>query len=323
VSLLAHERHLGAPGDHSGATPEAYAKAILNILDDFGEEKDRQAETQKAMLNLLDDFDEEKNKVEGANRELRREIGDRLQAERDLMEKTAALARSNAELEQFAYVASHDLQEPLRMVSSYVQLFERRYRDQVDEQADKYIRYAVEGAKRMQALIGGLLEYSRIGRQEEPPATVDTGAALAQALMNLRSALEESRAKVTQDALPAVLGNGAQLTQVFQNLVSNALKFRRAEGAPSVHVSAAQQDGVWRFTVRDNGIGIDPQYAERIFVIFQRLHTRAEYPGTGIGLSICKKVIERHGGRIWIESQVGEGTTFFFTLPRGPAKEAR
>ena len=208
------------------------------------------------------------------------------------------------------------------MVSSYVQLFERRYHGQVDEQADKYIRYAVEGAKRMQALIGGLLEYSRIGRQEEAPGTVDTGAALSQALSNLRSALEESRAEVTQDALPTVLGNGAQIAQVFQNLVSNAIKFRRAEHPPRVRVSAERQDGVWRFAVRDNGIGIDPQFTDRIFVIFQRLHTRAEYPGTGIGLSICKKVIERHSGRIWVESRPDDGATFFFTLPSGPAPGA-
>jgi light-regulated signal transduction histidine kinase (bacteriophytochrome) len=364
IGLGGGEGDSGAPGQRGSAGPEAYAKAIFNILDDFGEEKDRQAETQKAilnilddfgeekdhqldtqkavlnilddfgeektrleatqkaMLNLLDDFDAEKTKVETANGGLRREIADRLQAERELVEKTTALARSNAELEQFAYVASHDLQEPLRMVSSYVQLFEKRYHGQVDEQADKYIRYAVEGAKRMQALIGGLLEYSRVGRQEEPTSNVDTEAALAHALSNLRSALEESRAEVTQDALPAVLGNGAQIAQVFQNLVSNAVKFRRAECVPRVHVSAERQDGTWRFGVRDNGIGIDPQYTERIFVIFQRLHTRAEYPGTGIGLSICKKVIERHGGRIWVDSKPGEGTTFFFTLPHHAAKAA-
>jgi light-regulated signal transduction histidine kinase (bacteriophytochrome) len=365
VSPFARQRDVSLSVEDTSATPQDYAKAILNILADFGEEKDRQADTQKAilnvlddfgeekdrlegtqkamlnllddfggektrleatqraMLNLLDDFDAEKSKVEGANVDLRREIADRLQTERELVEKTAALARSNAELEQFAYVASHDLQEPLRMVSSYVQLFEKRYHGHVDEQADKYIRYAVEGAKRMQALIGGLLEYSRIGRQEEAPETVDTGAALAQALSNLRSALEESRAVVTQDPLPTVVGNGGQIAQVFQNLVSNAIKFRRAEYAPRVHVSAAPHDGVWRFSVRDNGIGIDGQYADRVFVIFQRLHTRAEYPGTGIGLSICKKVIERHGGRIWIESPRGEdGTTFFFTLPRVATKAA-
>ena len=291
-------------------------KAILNILDDFGEEKTRLEETQKAMLNLLEDFDEEKSKVEAVNAELRREIQERLDAERRLTEKTEALARSNADLEQFAYVASHDLQEPLRMVSSYVQLFEKRYAGQVDAQADKYIRYAVEGAKRMQALIAGLLEYSRVGRLDEPLGAVDTNAALDQALSNLRSAIEEAHATVTREPLPTVTGNAGRLAQVFQNLIGNDIKFRLPDQASEIHVSATPRDREWRFAVRDNGIGIDPKYLDRIFVIFQRLHTRAEYPGTGIGLSICKKVIERHGGRIWVESRPGSGATFHFTLPR-------
>jgi light-regulated signal transduction histidine kinase (bacteriophytochrome) len=295
---------------------EGTQKAMLNILDDVGEEKERLEGTQKAMLNLLDDFDAEKSKVEAANAELRREIDERLEAERALREKTDALARSNADLEQFAYVASHDLQEPLRMVSSYVQLFEKRYAGQVDEQADKYIRYAVEGAKRMQSLIAGLLEYSRVGRLDEPFGTVDTNAALDQALSNLRSAIEESHARITRGPLPTIIGNVGRIAQVFQNLIGNALKFRRTAQPATVHVSAIPQQGEWQFSVEDNGIGIDAQYLERIFVIFQRLHTRAEYPGTGIGLSICKKVVERHGGRIWVESRVGEGSRFHFTFPR-------
>jgi light-regulated signal transduction histidine kinase (bacteriophytochrome) len=295
---------------------EATQKAMLNILDDVGDEKTRLEETQKAMLNLLDDFDAEKSKVEAANAELRREIDERLDAERELREKTEALARSNADLEQFAYVASHDLQEPLRMVSSYVQLFEKRFAGQVDEQADKYIRYAVEGAKRMQSLIAGLLEYSRVGRLDEPFGTVDTNAALDQALSNLRSAIEESRARITRGPLPTLTGNAGRIAQVFQNLIGNALKFRRPDRPATVHVSALPGETEWVFTIVDNGIGIDSQYLERIFVIFQRLHTRAEYPGTGIGLSICKKAVERHGGRIWVESRVGEGSRFHFTLPR-------
>jgi light-regulated signal transduction histidine kinase (bacteriophytochrome) len=323
---------------HGGpAAPEAYAKAILNILEDFGAEKDRFTgtqkailnilddfggektrleATQKAMLNLLEDFDAEKSKVEAVNAKLRAEIDERLEAERELKEKTSALARSNADLEQFAYVASHDLQEPLRMVSSYVQLIEKRYRGQIDEQADKYIRYAVEGAKRMQALIAGLLEYSRVGRLDEPFGVVDTSGALDQALSNLRTAIEESGARVTRGPLPSVTGNGGRIAQVFQNLIGNAIKFRRRDERPRIHVSATPQAKDWAFTVADNGIGIDPQYLDRIFVIFQRLHTRAEYPGTGIGLSICKKVVERHGGRIWVASRPGEGASFMFTLPR-------
>jgi len=291
-------------------------RALLNILEDFGGEKERLESTQRAILNILDDFEDEKRKVEAVNADLRWEVAERGAAERALREKTDALARSNAELEQFAYVASHDLQEPLRMVSSYVQLFEKRYAGQVDAQAKKYIDYSVEGAKRMQALIGGLLEFSRVGRIDEPSGLVDMGSALDQALLNLRSAIEESHAVVTRGPLPSVTGNAGRLAQALQNLVGNAIKFRRPGEAPAIHVSAVPRRDEWLFAVKDNGIGIDPQFLDRIFVIFQRLHTRAEYPGTGIGLSVCKKVIERHGGRIWVESEPGAGATFQFTLPR-------
>jgi light-regulated signal transduction histidine kinase (bacteriophytochrome) len=290
-------------------------KAVLNILEDFSAEKTRLEATQKAILNILEDFDAEKNKVESANVELRREVAERRQAELALMQKTIELGRSNAELEQFAYVASHDLQEPLRMVSSYVQLFEKRYRGQVDEQADKYIHYAVEGARRMQLLIGGLLEYSRMGRQDVEPTEVSAEIPLEQALSNLRSAIEEASAEINHDPMPMVIAEPAQLSQVFQNLIGNAIKFRRRDVPPKIHVTVDTDVSPYVFSVRDNGIGIAPEYAERVFVIFQRLHTRAEYPGTGIGLSICKKVVERHGGRIWIESTLGEGATFHFTLP--------
>ncbi len=228
---------------------------------------------------------------------------------------TAELARSNAELEQFAYVASHDLQEPLRMVSAYVQLFEKRYKGHVDEQADKYIHYAVDGARRMEALIGALLEYSRAGRAELQTEAVDLERVLERVSATLESAIEESQAIVTHDALPAVRSDETQLVRVFQNLVGNALKFRRPDVPPRVHLSAERRQQRWVFSIRDNGIGIDSAYADRIFVIFQRLHTRAEYPGTGIGLAICKRIVERLGGEIWFESEPGKGTTFFFTLP--------
>jgi signal transduction histidine kinase len=303
-------------GNEERARQGTMHRALLNILEDFGGEKERLEATQRAILNILDDFEDEKRKVEAINSELRREVAERASAEQALREKTDALGRSNAELEQFAYVASHDLQEPLRMVSSYMQLFEKRFAGQVDPQAKKYIDYAVEGAKRMQALIGGLLEFSRVGRIDEPFGPVNTDAALDQALLNLRSAIDENQAVVTRGALPNVTGNAGRLAQVFQNLIGNAIKFRRPDQAPSIHVSAAARVKEWLFTVKDNGIGIDAQYVDRIFVIFQRLHTRSEYPGTGIGLSICKKVIERHGGRIWVESQPGAGATFLFTLPR-------
>ena len=289
-------------------------KAILNILEDFSAEKDRLKATQKAMLNILDDFDAEKSKVERINDELMRENRERQETAQALTERSSELARSNADLEQFAYVASHDLQEPLRMVSSYVQLLERRYKGQLDPQADKYIQYAVEGARRMQALIGGLLEYSRVGLNDEPPEAFDADAALDQALANLRGAFEESGAVLEREPLPAVIVDGGQLAQVFQNLLSNAIKFHRPGERPEIHVGAERQSDEGVFSVRDQGIGLDPQYADRIFLIFQRLHSSKEYAGTGIGLSVCKKVVERRGGRIWVDSVEGGGATFRFTL---------
>jgi PAS domain S-box-containing protein len=231
-------------------------------------------------------------------------------------ELTAAneeLGRSNRDLEQFAYVASHDLQEPLRIVAGYLQLLERRYKARLDADADEFIRFAVDGAARMQNLIVDLLAYSRVGTQERRSAPTPCGAVVEQALANLRRSIEETGAKVTVDPLPTVAGDAAQLVQLFQNLIGNALKFR-SDRPPEIHVGAEPQDGAWRFFVRDNGLGIEPQYAERIFVIFQRLHTREKYPGTGIGLAICKRIVERHGGRLWMESKPGLGSTFYFTL---------
>lgn len=239
---------------------------------------------------------------------------ERGRAEEALARRTEELARSNAELERFAYVASHDLQEPLRMVSSYVQLLARRYKGKLDSDADEFIEYAVDGSRRMQRLITDLLAFSRVGRQgkEFEPTSLD--AALDRALFNLRLAMEESGAVVTRESMPVILGDPTQMTQVFQNLVGNAVKFRGKEPA-CIHVSVRQTAGEWLVAVRDNGIGIDAQYLERIFVIFQRLHG-AEYHGTGIGLPIARKIVERHGGRMWVESEPGIGSTFFFTIPR-------
>jgi PAS domain S-box-containing protein len=225
------------------------------------------------------------------------------------------LARSNEELQQFAYVASHDLQEPLRMVSSYTQLVQRRYGERLDGDAKEFMDYIVDGAARMKQLIEDLLAYSRVGTRGRDFQASESAAALAKALANLRAAQEASGATVTSDALPRVLADAPQLTQIFQNLLGNAMKFHGAE-APRIHVSAETRDHVWVFTVRDNGIGLDTQYADRIFMMFQRLHNKTEYPGTGIGLAICKKIVDRHGGRIWVESQPGQGCTFGFTLPR-------
>lgn len=229
--------------------------------------------------------------------------------------KAQELARSNADLEQFAYVASHDLQEPLRMVSSYCQLLHRRYQDKLDATADEFIGFAVEGATRMQSLLEDLLTYSRVGTKEMSMEQVDCNIVLKDALTNLKLMLEQNDAVVTYDSLPTVLGHSKQLIQLFQNLISNAVKYKGSQ-RPEIHVAVDDPEEAWRFAVRDNGIGFDPQFSDRIFVIFQRLHTKAEYPGTGMGLAICKKIVERHGGRIWAESTPGLGSTFYFSIPR-------
>jgi signal transduction histidine kinase len=224
------------------------------------------------------------------------------------------LQRANDELQQFAYVASHDLQEPLRMVTSYVQLLAQRYHDQLDAQAHEFMSYATEGAQRMQALIADLLAYSRVETREAEWTATDGEAVLEQALSDLQLAVAESGTVVTHDPLPTVSASPGQLRQLFENLLSNALKFRGPE-PPRIHLAAQRRGPDWLFSVRDNGIGLDPKQAQRIFQIFQRLHTHQEYPGTGIGLAICKRIVERHGGRIWVESARGQGATFFFTLP--------
>jgi len=245
-----------------------------------------------------------------------RDVTERVQAEEALARQAEELARSNSELEQFAYVASHDLQEPLRMVASYTQLLARRYGDRLDDDAHEFIGYAVDGVRRMQSLISDLLAYSRVGSRGGTRERTDLDAVFAQTLDALGPAIDESAATVIRGPLPTVMADPVQIGQVLQNLVANALKFR-GEASPRVEVTAQRGRGEWVISVRDNGIGIAPEYARRIFVIFQRLHTRAEYPGTGIGLAICKKIVERHGGRIWVTSQPGRGSTFSFTLPAG------
>lgn len=245
---------------------------------------------------------------------------ERTRSQAVLAQKVEELARSNRDLEQFAYVASHDLQEPLRMVSAYTQLLAERYRGKLDDQADKYIAYAVDGAARMQSLIQDLLAFSRVGRQETTVDRTDCNELVRQAIENLRAAILESGAVVTFDSLPWVIANGSQLRQVFQNLVGNAIKFRGSQ-APIIHISAVKQGAEWIFSVADNGIGISPEYTQNVFIIFNRLHTRTEYPGNGIGLAICKKIIEQHGGKIEAVAHEGGGTVFKFTLPAGKPSE--
>ena len=237
------------------------------------------------------------------------------EANEQLTQKAQELARSNAELEQFAYVASHDLQEPLRMISSYTQLILRRYGDRFDSDGKEFMDFVVDGAARMKQLIEDLLAYSRVGTHGKDFEPTDCETVLQKACANVRAAIENNGAVITHDPMPKIDADDTQLVQLFQNLISNAIKFR-GDAAPSIHVRAKDQGDAWLFAVEDQGIGIEPQYFERIFMVFQRLHNKAEYPGTGIGLAICKKVVDRHGGQIWVESEPHHGSKFFFTLPK-------
>ncbi|TAF10481.1 MAG: cyanobacterial phytochrome A, partial [Nostocales cyanobacterium] len=240
----------------------------------------------------------------------------------ELAQLASDLERSNAELKKFAYVASHDLQEPLNQVANYVQLLEMRYEAQLDEDAKEFINYAVEGVSLMQTLIDDVLAYSKVDTQAIAFQVTEVETALERALSNLRKRISESGTTITHDPLPTVMADSTQIMQLFLNLVGNAIKFRSHE-PPQIHIGAERLEDEWLFSVRDNGIGIDPQFSDRIFIIFQRLHTRDEYPGTGMGLAICKKIVECHRGRIWVESQLGQGATFYFTIPAGGNERER
>jgi signal transduction histidine kinase len=259
--------------------------------------------------------------VDAMRRRIVEEIVGLQVAEEELVRQAQDLQRSNAELEQFAYVASHDLQEPLRKVASFCQMLQQRYGGQLDERADQYIEFAVDGAKRMQALINDLLAFSRVGRITQPHDAVNTGELVERAERSLAAAIEETGAEVVHDSLPTVRGDTTLLGVVFQNLIGNAIKFR-ADAAPRVEITAERDGDEWRFRCADNGIGIDAEYADRIFVIFQRLHPRTAYEGTGIGLAMCRKIIEYHGGRIWLDGEAAEGSVFVFTLPAQEASTA-
>ena len=227
---------------------------------------------------------------------------------------TERLEQSNKDLEQFAYVASHDLREPLRTISSYVQLLESRYKNKLDEDANEFIKYTVDGVQRMDKLINDLLTYSRVSKQQETEL-VDCSEILKIVLNNINDIVQENKVKIVVDKLPQLKSNSLQMTQLFQNLISNAIKFH-SHNEPQIHISVKEQKNEWLFSIKDNGIGIDKKYEEKIFVIFQRLHTRNQYEGTGIGLAICKKIIDQHEGKIWFESQPEQGTTFYFTIKK-------
>ncbi|MFC8335929.1 ATP-binding protein [Streptomyces rubiginosohelvolus] len=256
--------------------------------------------------------------IESMRRRLLRELAFTEEARQRLDAQAADLQRSNSELEQFAYVASHDLQEPLRKVSSFTQLLQRRYGGQLDERADQYIGFAVDGANRMQTLISDLLNFSRVGRVHNAHQSIDLDTVLEETLSALSVAVEETGAKITHDPLPTLVADPSQMVMLWQNLIGNAVKFRRPDETPRIHITAAEEAGLWRFTVTDNGIGIPPEYAEKIFVIFQRLHTKETYSGSGIGLAMCKKIVEFHGGTITIDPDYREGARVTFTLAPEP-----
>jgi signal transduction histidine kinase len=301
TSMLPDETHV-ARGYELGAIDYMFKPIIAEIL--------------QAKVRVLLELCEKRRYVEEQAAELRALNAD---LERRVELRTAELMRSNRELEQFAHVASHDLQEPLRMVAQYTQLLSERYQGKLDDKADKYIGYAVDGAKRMQRMIKDLLTFSMIRSQARRPASTDLNEVLDAVLFSMQTALAEAGAEVTAEPrpLPTIAADAEQLGRVLQNLISNAIKFRGAD-PPRIHLTARATDGGWLLAVADNGIGFEMEYADRIFQMFQRLHERGRYQGTGIGLSIVKHIVERHGGRVWAESQPGEGATFFLLLPLQP-----
>jgi PAS domain S-box-containing protein len=272
-------------------------------------ERKRAEEALLAAYNELDDRVKERTQeLMAVNRSLERTA-------EELKRKSEELVRSNQELQQFAYIASHDLQEPLRGISGFTELLERRYKGRLDEKADHYITFILEGTKQMQQVIQDLLEYSRVQTKAHEFGRIDTNESYKQALQNLHALITRKEARVSKDPLPEIYADGTQITQLFQNLIGNALKFQKPDVTPEIHVSARREENRWVFSVRDNGIGIEPRFNDRIFKIFQRLHAKGEYEGTGIGLAICKRIVERHGGEIYVESTPGEGSTFYFTIP--------
>ena len=269
-------------------------RAVFNILEDYGEEKLNMEKTQSAVLNILEDYSEEKKKVEIINNDL---------------------SSANTELEQFAYIASHDLQEPLRTIANFVGLIDKKYSGKTDEDTDQYLKFIVTATSKMQDLIKHLLDFSRVGKNMSF-VPVDCNKVLKAVILEMDTSVKESNAIITSALLPVVMGNEIELKRLFQNLISNAIKFRKKEVNLKIEITVEEKDTEYIFAVKDNGIGIEEQFIHKLFVIFQRLHNETEYPGTGIGLATCKKIVTLHGGKIWVNSKLGEGSTFYFTIPK-------
>jgi len=287
---------------------------MLGTVQDLTERKKTEEELKKHQDHFEELVKEHTAGIEDLNIQLKKELAERKRTEEKLKQSLEELERSNKDLEQFAYAASHDMQEPLRMVASYTQPLEKRYKDNLDNDAKDFIKYASDGATRMQKLINGLLSYSRIQTRGKPFRPIDCASVVDQAIANLQIHIEETQAIIERDDLPTVDADEMQLIRLFQNLIDNALKFHGTE-VPRIQISASHLGNKWMLSVSDNGIGIDSKYKDRIFIIFQRLHGEEEYPGTGMGLAICKRIVERHGGQIWIDSDPGKGSTFYFTIP--------
>ncbi|MDD1719244.1 MAG: PAS domain S-box protein, partial [Methanoregulaceae archaeon] len=303
--------------DETGSITGVFAAAR-----DVTERKRAESALMTAYTELDDRVKERTRELQEANVRLEKEIAERKATAEELRKKSEELARSNLELQQFAYIASHDLQEPLRAISGFTELLEKRYRGRLDERADNYIRFIVDGTRQMHQVIEDLLAYSRVQTKAHEFDLIDTNGALDQALLNLRVSIRDSGAIITRDTLPHISADGTQITQVFQNLVGNALKFQKPGNVPVVHITAGREDSMWIFSVTDNGIGIDPRHSERIFKIFQRLHAKGNYEGTGIGLAICKRIVERHGGEISVLPAPAGGSTFSFTIPEAREESA-
>ncbi len=290
-------------------------KAVMNILEDFTYEKKFLEHTQSAVLNILDDYSEEKKLAEDTQKAVINILEDYSIEKASVEKMNIKLTSSNKEIEQFAYIASHDLQEPLRTISNYVGLFLKKYKGKLDKDADQYLDFISGATGRMQSLIRDLLDYSRIEKDENKTA-IDCNMLLKDILKYMAISITESKVEVYSEQLPVINGYLSGLESLFQNLISNAIKFRKKDTNPIIHISAQAKDKEWLFAIKDNGIGIDKIYYAKLFIIFQKLHNKEEYAGTGIGLAHCKKIVELHGGRIWVESELEKGSTFYFTIPK-------